>query len=284
MIRYIKRKNLEEIKYNACIESAIQSRIYAYSWYLDIVADYWDALVLDDYEAVMPIPWKKFFFLKHITQPYFSQQLGIFSRIPISVHFEREMLSNIPFKYLKVSLQLNANNVRILERSTRKNYLLKLSNEYEEYHRKFSKGRKHAIKVGIKAQLNLDDISIEKLIEVHQKNYDYKIPETILKNLVKIFLQNEKGQVIGVFKDGNLLGGGFFIQDTHRLIYLYAAFNKEGRKLQAASFLISNMIKRYQKSDLIFDFEGGNISNIGKFYRSFNAEEEVYSILNRALL
>ncbi len=59
MIKYVKRKNLDLVKYNDCIENSIQSRMYAFAWYLDIVADNWDVLVCNDYQAVMPIPWKR---------------------------------------------------------------------------------------------------------------------------------------------------------------------------------------------------------------------------------
>ena len=48
MIHYVKRKDLDLNKYDACINNAINSRIYGYSWYLDIVADNWDVLVLND--------------------------------------------------------------------------------------------------------------------------------------------------------------------------------------------------------------------------------------------
>ncbi|WP_373942482.1 hypothetical protein OEG92_04340 [Polaribacter sejongensis] len=71
MIQYVKRKDLNILKYDACIENSIQSRIYAFSWYLDIVADNWDVLVLGDYKAVMPLPWKQKYFIKYITQPFF---------------------------------------------------------------------------------------------------------------------------------------------------------------------------------------------------------------------
>ena len=67
MIQYLKNKEIDFKKYDACIAAAINSRIYAYSWYLNIVADNWDALVLNDYEAVMPLPifrLKKAFFFK----------------------------------------------------------------------------------------------------------------------------------------------------------------------------------------------------------------------------
>ena len=46
MVQYIQQKNIDRIKYDACIQQAKNSRIFAYSWYLDIVADNWDVLVL----------------------------------------------------------------------------------------------------------------------------------------------------------------------------------------------------------------------------------------------
>jgi hypothetical protein len=284
MINYIKRKDLEVVKYNTCVENAMQSRVYAFSWYLDIVADNWDVLVLNDYEAVMPVPWKQKYLIKYVTQPYFTQQLGVFSKKIISEGLQKKMLNKIPFKFLKVSLCLNSDNLLLSEKTERKNYILKLSSTYLLVQKGFSKGRKHAVKVGEKANLKLTHISIDKLIEIQSKNYKYQIPELTLKKLAKTFLQKEEGEILGVFKEGDLLGGGFFINDKSKLIYLYSAFTLEGKKLQAASFLISSIIKRHQSSNVVLDFEGGNLLNIGKFYRSLGAEEAVYSTFNRTFL
>ena len=79
MIYFVKRNQIDEEKYNNCIATSLQSRMYAYSWYLDIVADNWNVLVLDDYEAVMPLPFHKKFLISYISQPFFTQQLGVFS-------------------------------------------------------------------------------------------------------------------------------------------------------------------------------------------------------------
>ena len=46
MIKYVRRKDLDIKKYNNCIEKSIQSRIYAFSWYLDVVAENWSVLVV----------------------------------------------------------------------------------------------------------------------------------------------------------------------------------------------------------------------------------------------
>jgi hypothetical protein len=53
--------------------------VYAYSWYLDIVSPGWDALVKDDYKSVMPLTWRKKYGIKYLYQPFFTQQLGVFS-------------------------------------------------------------------------------------------------------------------------------------------------------------------------------------------------------------
>lgn len=284
MIKYVTRKDLDIKKYNNCIEKSIQSRIYAFSWYLDVVAENWSVLVVDDYETVLPIPFNKKLFLKYITQPYFCQQLGVFSNKIISKDFQKEILEHIPSKFLKISLNLNSENYLLSESSSRINYTLNLSREYSEIKKDFSKGRKHAVKVGQKASLKLIPISINKLIEIQKNNYSYKIPETKLINLVSIILQKGKGEILGVYKNEILLGGGFFINNKKRLIYLYSAFNAEGKKQQAASFLISKVIEKNKNTNLILDFEGGNLPNIGKFYRSFGAVEEAYSTFNKAFL
>lgn len=283
MIKYIKRKDLEDDKYNTCIENSIQSRIYAFSWYLDIVSDNWDVLVLDDYKAVMPIPWKRKYLIKYVTQPVFCQQLGIFSLEEISEEIQQNFIAKIPLKYLKVQLVFNSKNLN-LKHNLRINYFLDLSKEYSDVKKQFSKGRKHAIKVAEKNCLTIKNVHISSLIEIQKQHYNYIISEVKLNNLATALINKNKGEVLGVFKDDVLIGGGFFIKSTTRIIYLYSSFNADGRKYQAASFLIHYVIQKNIKSNFYLDFEGGNLPNIGKFYRSFGAEQEGYSFLERTLL
>ena len=110
MIHHLSRKELDVEKYNACIANSVQSRIYAYSWYLDIVADNWDVLVLNDYEAVMPLPWRSKFCIKYIYPPCWTQQLGIFSDEVISENLTNRFINLIPKKFKKVTIQFNSGN------------------------------------------------------------------------------------------------------------------------------------------------------------------------------
>jgi len=49
MITFVLNKAIDKQKYDDCIATSIQSKIYAFSWYLDAVTETWDMLILDDY-------------------------------------------------------------------------------------------------------------------------------------------------------------------------------------------------------------------------------------------
>ena len=75
MIRYLKREEIDIQKYDECIENSLESLSYAYSWYLDIVADNWDVLVYDNYKAVMPVPWRKKYFVKYCIYSFMASTI-----------------------------------------------------------------------------------------------------------------------------------------------------------------------------------------------------------------
>ena len=56
MIRFVEHNEVDTDKWDQCIKRSINSTPYAFSWYLDIVVSNWNALILNDYEAVFPLP------------------------------------------------------------------------------------------------------------------------------------------------------------------------------------------------------------------------------------
>ena len=70
-IRYVAHNELDKSKWDDCIETASNGIVFAYSWYLDAVCDNWDALVLNEYEAVFPITKKSKFGLNYFFNPIF---------------------------------------------------------------------------------------------------------------------------------------------------------------------------------------------------------------------
>jgi hypothetical protein len=55
---YIKNSKINREKWNRAISQSLFPMTYGYSWYLDSVTMFWDAIVADDYELVFPLPYR----------------------------------------------------------------------------------------------------------------------------------------------------------------------------------------------------------------------------------
>jgi len=289
MIHCVKRTQLDDKKYNNCISNSVQTRVYAYSWYLDCGCEQWSVLVLGDYEAVMPLPWKRKYGLVVNSQPFFTQQLGGFSKRAITKTNSEEFLKSIPRKFLKMALQFNSENNLSKETIIKKNnYILSLNDDYKTLYKSFSKGRKHAIQQGLKKQFALAQVSFSEILKLSKQHYSFKDVTAKefqkLSNLVEVLQHKNSVIIIGVKVDGELIGGSVFAFDSKRIVYLFSAVSGIGKEKQVASLLLNHIIKEHSNSELILDFEGSQISGIAKFFKSFGAKPETYFLLKKWLL
>src|SRR5690349_11427870 len=99
-IRYLTRKEIDVAKWDECIDTASNGLIYAKSNYLDVMCTNWGGLVQNDYERVMPIPWRKKWGFSYIYPPYFIAALGVFGN-RVAPEVIQLFLGHIPktFKY-----------------------------------------------------------------------------------------------------------------------------------------------------------------------------------------
>lgn len=283
MVEYLSYNNIDIEKYDACISRSVNSRIYAFSWYLNCVADSWGVLVYKDYEAVMPLPIKSKYGIKYVFLPPWVQQLGVFSKNSIPKELLLEFIMGIPKKFKKVEIYLNSENQLSLQNiNIRNNYILKLTNFYVNIIKNFSKGRRSSIKQAEQFNLQIENtIDLNALVNLFlqvknrsvTRNFDFKRLEKIkekLHPLKKLKIYHVKNT------NEELLGGAVFLFDENRITYLFSIVNEKGKEKQAMSFLINYMIESNAKSNFIFDFEGSMVKSLESFFKSFGAEKELY--------
>jgi hypothetical protein len=278
MIVYVNRENVDLDKYDACLQKAVNSRIYAFSWYLDIVAENWGVLVLEDYKAVMPVPWRSKYFIKYIYPPCWTQQLGVFGAEFISEELMQDFIKAIPRKFKKVTLQCNAGNPIMKRASKKHNYILNLNRSVLEIYEGFNKNRKRALK-------KENDGLLEKKVSPEEFLRFYKVQSnnsvfsknhwTTLQELLK--RKHNDLHIWGMREAGVLSAALVWVKDTQRLTYLIPCATISGKKKGMPSFLVFELLKAFANTDSILDFEGSMISGVASFYKSFGAEKEVYS-------
>ncbi|OAD42984.1 hypothetical protein [Polaribacter atrinae] len=279
MIQYVKRKDLDVEKYDACIEKSLQSNIYGYSWYLDIVCDNWDVLVLEDYCAVMPIPWKKKLFIKYVHPPFWLIQLGIYS---VEVVDENEFLIELFDDFKFVETRTNIHNAFSMFKAYEKESYLQVLSLEDDYEVLFSNYRKDRRKDVSKAKkLDLiekwnDDSKV--LIELFKNNvgkrtpYIQEVDYNKLQKLITVCLEKRVGEILSIYdKENNLVASGFFLKHKKAITILVSSTDFKNRKNGANTFLIDRAIYKFEKNFNVFNFGGSSLQTIAKYFLSFGA-------------
>ncbi|HEU0064477.1 MAG TPA: hypothetical protein VFQ58_05580 [Flavisolibacter sp.] len=281
-ISYLSNKDINRQLWNKCIESSPNGLIYGYSFYLDYMADNWDALILNNYEAVMPLPWRRKSGIHYIYQPFLVAQLGIFGD-KINNTLTEMFLSHIPLKFKYIDLPLNSGNGLHLMASSfyqRSNYVLNLNNTYSSLYNAYRENIKRNIKKAKNYGCRLTkDIDVNSIISLAKDQSD-KIEDSDFSKFRELYYylsNNASALTFGIVSGRNeLLASCVFFYSHKRAYYILVGNHPNGRTLGASHLLIDSFIQENAEKDMILDFEGSDIRNLAFFYSSFGSIEEKY--------
>jgi len=292
MINCVKRDKLDVKKWNHCVESSPQARLYAMSYYLDAACNTgtWEGLIMDDYTAVMPLPVnQRIPFLPRIMLPHFAQQLGIFSPTKSSPELIAQFIAAIPASYKSVYLQLNDGNptagIQDAKVRSRNNHILPLSQDHEHIIKNYSTNLKRNIKKGIKAELCVASLSAAEFIPFYlaydKSKYTRKTKILdVLAQLLPTLIEKEQAIIYAAQdKAQNILAACVITIFNNRLTYLMANSSPDGKDKCAMPWLIDQIIQQHCATKDYLDFEGSDIPSIAKFFSTFGAEVTPYALV-----
>lgn len=292
-IAYLPYHEIDKCKWDACINNATNKLIYAESFYLDMMSENWDAIVLNDYEAVMPLTWKRKFGIKYLYQPAFFQQGGIFSNKLPDKKTCIAFISTAAAQFKFAEITLNHLNRNFLKESDfkfsfRNNYVLQLNKPYEYLSKQYDIYIKQRLKRLQKFELQYKiSTDYTNAIKTYKKLYKDKMNG--LKNkdyehfesLCKYYLKEKRLVVREVWdKDGeNMMACALLLKDDNRLYNIASSIFTEGKRKLANYFLYDAIIKEFSGHKLSLDFEGSDIPGIAYFYKKWANENQQYPFL-----
>ena len=300
-LKYLKHQEIDKEKWDRCVRQSSQSLLYALSFYLDIVAPNWAAIVDEqdnEYLFVMPLTTQTRYGITFLHQPLFCQQLGVFfsSSFSMPLAYQTQMVQIILKHYRFAShYHLNIQNneydpsLSNFQTSTRYTHLLPLRETYRVIYQNYSLDRKKNLKRAQKANLNIiESTDIEPLIQIFDMDISKKIKGGIAKNsyhlLRKIYQELHQRKMCRLLYTQNSAGeinaGALFAFHQNQIIYLFNAAYTHARKENGRMLLIDYIIKTASNSDAIFDFESPEIASIAYFYKSFGAKPTPYQVIS----
>ncbi|MBE0650072.1 MAG: GNAT family N-acetyltransferase [Bacteroidales bacterium] len=296
MIRYLIHNEIDRQKWDYTIKHSFNGNVYALSWYLDLIHEDWGALVENDYERVMPLTGGKKWGIGYLLQPFFAQQLGVFSTSILTGEHVLNFIKSIPRKFAFVQMNLNIHNHPDMDTQYRliqnKNHLLDLIHDYRKLSGHYSKNTKRNLKNSLKNDLSLSkNLNPTQVIELFRDNKGKDIkhlkdPEyQKLQRLMYAAIHKGKGVTYGIYTPNNeLCAAAFFLLANQHLIFLFSGSNENARENGAMTFLFDKVINEFAGTQIVLDFEGSNDENLARFYKGFGAKEVHYNVLKYNLL
>lgn len=282
-IQVLSSHQIDKEKWDACINNSSNTVIYAYSYYLDTLCENWSGIVVNDYETVMPVPWKKKFGIVYTYAVPFVQQLGFFSGQNV---LNGDLLLDKFFqvyKYGDYSFNFQ-NRFQFSLQKTCTNFIIDLSLSYHDIAANYNAYLRSYLKKSSIKELNYGPgTDIDNAVNLNKQYYGDRVTHVKDKDfdnfisLCKIL--RAKNQVLirrVTDQENSLLALILMLKDEKRLYNIVNVITEEGRKNEANHYLYDQLLKEFSGSGLIFDFEGSDLPGVKFFYEKFGAINQPY--------
>lgn len=289
-IRYCSRKEIDILKWDRCIDEADNGLIYASSTYLDIMVGKWDALILNNYEAVMPLTWNRKYGLYYLYQPYFIPSLGVFGLKDQDVTLT-DFLMTIPKKFKYWHIKLNESNrftageVNLqIDVRTGTNYLLSLNKPYQEITSGYKRLCKRMIKKAADSDVNVfregkPGDAIEFYRELYKDNHKHISHGTYSRLITAatfFFEKKEAKTYLAKLPSGEVTAVYLVLVDKRFVYSLIGGSSEKGKDTGSFYLLTDAAIKDNSDTNRIFRFEGSDIRGVAFFDAKFGPEQIKY--------
>ncbi len=281
-IQYLKRNEIDIAKWDKCIAEAANGLIYARSWYLNNMADNWDALVFNDYEAVMPLTWRKKYGFYYLYQPFFTVSLGLFTNTKaVGI---ADFLKAIPSKFTYWDIDISEtytlpepNPVAALTVHRRLNLFLDLKKNASALTGQYSRLAKRSLEKSHKHNLVIvRNDTPEDIIALYRKTYHTEHPRIAGKDyraLIDCCNMAAGRRYLKTYTahtpEGEAVAFYIVLYDNNFVYSLVGGSTANGKSMGAFYLLTDAAIQDHAGSNKIFRFEGSDISGIAFFNRQF---------------
>lgn len=271
-------------QWDHCIQQQTNGLIYANTTYLNALSTQWYGIVVNDYEAVMPLPIRKKWGIRYAYTPAFIQQLGLVgdSR-SVSMETLLPMIRSVVL-YADIHFNfLNKDFLKSVPVITKTNLVIPLDRSIEEIRTHYKSDLKENIRKAEKLSLVYSHGSIQEAVSHFREQYGSRMqqvqPDDYQRfQLLCEDLQSKEQCLVRSVSDqqSGLLAIALLLKDSRRIYNLMNTTLPGGRHKEANHWLIDQIIQEFSGQPLLLDMEGSELPGVKNFYESFGAVAQPY--------
>ncbi|MFM7672127.1 MAG: GNAT family N-acetyltransferase [Bacteroidota bacterium] len=286
-IRYLTNTQIDRTAWDHCLQHACNGSPYGLSDYLDALCPGWDALVLGNYEFIMPLPIRSKYGIRYLYQPFLVPHLGLYGPQIVPEMVDR-FIKAIPLRIRWIDITLNPETTRaigsypIIERA---NFVVALNSPYSEiryrYRANHIRNLQRANKAGCKIERQTEPIKVFELAAQYltpRGHFPAANTDHFLE-LIGRWMKEGLACTYAVKAGDQLVASAIFLTYRSRAYYLLVGNHPNGKTLGASHLLIDAFIQDHAGSDWVLDFEGSDVPSLAFFYEGFGSKKEAFGWL-----
>ena len=265
-IRILSHEEIDLKKWDKCIDLSLNGTLFGHSWYLNLVCENWAALVLGNYETIMPLPLSSMLNNPAVISPCLAPQLGVFSpRLPAPEVIDAFLsLLRSRFKYIRLGLnKYNLISDETFKIKTARSYNLDLIHSHSKLFQVYSRETKQTIETGLSNKTSvMSGVPFHEFIRFYQSlcNRSSKVNQesfyNTLRRIISFSILHRFGELYGAYSaENNLTAAAFVIRTPQRIVLLLSAMQYDTFGISAFSILLDHLLKQYAEKKLTIDFE-----------------------------
>lgn len=273
---------IDKQKWDDCIRRSSNALLYASAFYLDHLAENWHGIVVDDYAAVMPVPWKRKMGIRYSYHVPFIQQLGLFTG---SDNIAKQKIIDHLFRFVHYGdYYFNFTDSGISKQVLHNNYILNLSKPYETIAAQYNKDLLQNLKKSVRENLCYQHETVDNAVLLFRELYAARTPHVTghdYENFLlvcKTLAQDNNAFARKITGENNeVLAVTLLLRDDRRIYNMMNSTPEAGRKTSANHLLFDKIFREFAGNNLLFDFEGSDIAGIKAFYEKFGPVNQPYA-------
>jgi hypothetical protein len=284
VIEYVNHRDIASQQWDQCIKRSFNGSLEAYSWYLNLFCDRWDAFIEGDYKTVMPLPVKRRLGQTLVYMPPLIRQLGIYSPEQLSLTRTTDFLTLLKKKFRVIHIGINKYTPvpeGIFPVSREVFYELDLIRPYLRTMREYSTECRDRLHLASARQYSVigglapnDIITFLKRENIRLKPAVMENNFKMLRMLIASLIRYKTGELYGAYNRMNMLSciALFVWSNTSTMLVLSAATPKAIED-NAHLLLYDRFIEKYSETNVTLNFEYKDRVHTPELYESFGATE-----------
>jgi hypothetical protein len=286
-IEYLSASEINKEEWDDRVKASLNRRIYATSRFLEIFSPRWEAIVLNDGQAFMPVTCHRKYGINYVFQPVFVQQLGFFFLDASASGSLPGILEKLCSHFSFIDISMNEmNDILQLPYNVKRmsNFILPLDRPYPLIAGDYNNCTRRNITKARRLGISMDpDYTPSEIIRLFMKNNGSKFSDITSENYNRLQKVIEGGLAGGITQiraartiNGDIIAAACFLTDFDRYVFYFSANTEEGKLQGAMPWLIDDFIRERSGNNMLMDFNGSMNPGIARLYKGFGARQTFY--------